>query len=324
MVELLEKAQYSLVLFTLFTQAAVGAFWVLLVNDFLKRKAPDRVYDAFTRIGTSILVPLTALGLLFSTTHLGRPQYAFRALRHVGTSWLSREVWAFSLFFALVAVYTYLWHRRSRDGELRRLVGAGTGIVGLLAVWAQSMVYQVPGRPMWDHVSTGLLFFASAFLLGPLAVAVVYNFAWGRLVPLDQGEPVVRVAHRRLGLTLLAVCAAYALSLAWRLLYLGAAARAARTIPGAAGLAATGHDTVTAGVAVGARLTLEAYGWLLPWQVALSLVLPALLAVLLWHLHRRGASLRLAGAIITAGLGLAALGELAGRALFYLSGAPWF
>lgn len=324
MVEMLHQAQYSLVLFTLFTQAAVGAFWVLLVNDFLKRKAPDHVYDAFTRIGTYILVPLTALGLVFSTTHLGRPQYAFRALWHIGSSWLSREVWAFSLFFGLVAVYTYLWYRRSRDAELRRLVGALTGLAGLLAVWAQSMVYQVPGRPMWDHVTTSLLFFASAFLLGPLAVAVVFNLAWGRLVPADLGEPVVRLSHRRLGLTLVAVNAAYALALAWRLAYLSGAAAAARSIPGATGLAATGAATRVAGVAVGAHLTQVTYGWMLPWQVVLSLVAPALLAMLLWVLHRRGASLKLAGATIAAGLGLAAVGEVLGRALFYLSGAPWF
>ncbi len=317
-------AQLSLVLFTLFTQAAVGAFWVLLVNDFLKRRVPDQVYDGFTRIGTYILIPLTALGLLFSTTHLGRPQYAFRALQHIGTSWLSREVWAFSLFFVLVAVYTYLWYRRSRDAELRRLIGAGTGLVGLLALWAQSMVYQVPGRPMWNHSSTSLLFFASAFLLGPLLVAVVYNFAWGRLVPLDAGEAVVRLAHRRLGLTLLVVDLAYAVSLTWRLRFLNLAAVAAADIPGAAGLAATGHATHTAGIAVGAALTRATYGGMMAWQIGLSLVLPTVLAVLLWYLHRRGASLRLAGATIALALVLVAAGEMLGRALFYLSGSPWF
>lgn len=227
MAQWLHDAQYSLVLFTLFTQASVGAFWVLLVSDFLKRKAPDKIQDAFTRIGTMILIPLTALGLIFSTTHLGRPQYAFRALAHVDSSWLSREVLAFGLFFGLIALYTYLWWRRVPDGELRHHVGVITGIVGLLAILSQAMVYQIPGRPMWNHISTTILFGASGLLLGPLAVAAVYSFSWGRYIDLTSGEETVRVSHQRLGITLLTGALAYAVGLFWRMSYLSTGAAAA-------------------------------------------------------------------------------------------------
>lgn len=324
MLHAFEQAQGSLVLFTLFTQAAVGAFWVLLVNDFLYRRASERIYDAFTRIGTGILVPLTALGLLFSTTHLGRPQYAWRALFHVGSSWLSREVWAFGLFFVLVALYTYLWWRRSLDAEVRRLVGAFTGVVGLLAVLTQAQVYQIPGRPMWHHPSTSLLFLASAFVLGPLAVAVVYNLAWGRLVPLAEGEPVVRTAHRRLGMTLLAAVVPYALSLAWRVDFLQSGAAAAAADPRIAGWAATGTATRLSALLAAHDLMAGPYAALLRGQVLLSLLVPVALAVGLWYLHRRGASLRLAGGVIGLGLAAVLVGEILGRALFYLTGVGWF
>lgn len=321
MMEWLHQAQYSLVLFTLFTQASVGAFWVLLVSDFLKRKAPDAIQDAFTRIGTYILVPLTGMGLVFSTTHLGRPIYAWRALRHIDTSWLSREIWTFSLFFGLIAIYTYLWWKRINDAELRRHVGVITGIVGILAIVCQIMVYQIPGRPTWNHVSSFLLFGASGLVLGPLAVAVVYSLAWGRFVDLQEGEATVRRSHRRLGITLLTGAALYAAGLAWRLNFLaaGAAAADARV----AGMAATGHATVGTALVLGQRIVAD-HRLLLNLQIALGIGVPVLLALALWYLHRRGAGLKLCNSLITAGLGLTAVGEMAGRALFYLSGRPWF
>ncbi len=323
MAKWLHEAQYSLVIFTLFTQASVGAFWVLLVSDFLKRKAPDRVQDAFTRIGTAILVPLTGFGLLFSTTHLGRPQYAFRALRHIDSSWMSREVWLFGLFFALIALYTYLWWKRIDDAELRRHVGVITGIVGILGVIAQAMVYQIPGRPMWHHPSTLVLFAASGLLLGPLVVATVYSFAWGRVIDLKEGEPTVRRSHRRLGLTLVAGAAAAAAGLLWRQEYLAGGAAVAAADPAVAGKAALGERTIQTALAI-AYEVVQAHGWLLHLQGALAVGVPAALAVGLWYLHRRGADLKLCNALIAAGLGLVLIGELAGRALFYLSGRPWF
>lgn len=320
MLKWLEQAQYSLVLFTLFTQASVGAFWVLLVSDYLKRREPDAVQNAFTRVGTYILVPLTALGLTFSTTHLGRPQYAFRALTHVGTSWLSREVWSFSLFFALVAVYTYLWWRRVPDGEFRRNVGVFTGVVGLLGILSQAMVYVIPGRPMWNHTSTIVLFGASTLTLGPLAVAAVYSLVWGRVIDRMAGESTIRRSHRRLGITLLAGATAYVVGLTWRLSYLAAGAVSGGAV---AGKAAVGKATVQTGLTLGYQV-IQQNDVLLNLHIMLAAGVPLGLALALWYLHRRGASLKLCNALVIAGLALVTVGEFAGRALFYMTGRPWF
>ncbi len=319
----LHDAQYSLVVFTLFIQATVGAFWVLLVSDFLKRKAPDKVQDAFTRIGTAILIPMTAVGLIFSTTHLGRPIYAWRALRHFETSWMSREIWATGAFFGLIAIYTYLWWKRVEDAEFRRLVGVMTGLVGSFAVLTQAMIYTIPGRPMWNHWSTLVLFVASVLILGPLAVATAYSFAWGRHISLADGEATVRKSHRRLGLTLLAGAVTYGVGLMARVSFLQAGSAAAGSTPGAHGSAAVGAETVKTALWIG-EAVMSQYAWMLTLQVVLGIGLPVLLAVALWLLHKRGASLRLCNALIAASLFLVLLGELTGRALFYLTGRPWF
>lgn len=319
----LHEAQYSLVVFTLFIQATVGAFWVLLVSDFLKRKAPDKVQDAFTRIGTYILIPMTAVGLVFSVTHLGRPQYAFRALKHVSTSWMSREIVVTGAFFGLIALYTYLWWKRVEDAELRRLVGVLTGAVGAFAVLTQAMIYTIPGRPMWNHWSTLVLFVASVLILGPLAIATAYSYVWGRFIDLKEGEATVRRSHRRLGITLIAGAVTYAVGLFARVQYLAAGATAAAATPGAPGKAAVGRETVATALQIGQGI-MEANSAMLNLQIALGIGVPAVLAVALWALHRRGASLRLCNALIATGLCLALVGELAGRALFYLTGRPWF
>ena len=319
----LHEAQYSLVLFTLFIQASVGAFWVLLVSDFLKRNAPDQVQDAFTRIGTFILLPLATVGLIASTTHLGRPQYAFRALKNLDTSWMSREIVITGLFFSLIALYTYLWYKRIEDSELRRHVGVITGFVGILAVGAQVMVYMIPGRPQWHHPSTFLLFGASALILGPLAIATIYDFVWGRFIDLKSGEATVRKSHRRLGMTLFAGAIAYAVGLLWRMSHLAGGTAMAAADAKVLGKAGLGAETIQTALALGHQVY-QQNGLMLSMQIVLGIGLPALLAVVLWFLHQRKASLKLCNTLIAGSFGLVLLGELAGRALFYLSGRAWF
>ena len=183
------------------------------------------------------------------------------------------------------------------------------------------MVYQIPGRPTWNHLSSFLLFGASGLILGPLAVAAVYSFAWGRLVDLREGEETVRRSHRRLGITLLSGASVYAVGLLWRLHYVASGAFGAEAQ--VAGKAAVGAETVRTALVLGQQV-MEANRLMLGLQTALGIGVPAVLAVALWLLHRRSASLKLCNSLIAAGLGLVAVGELAGRALFYLTGRPWF
>lgn len=318
-----ERAQGSLVLFTLFTQAAVGALWVILISDFREQRTAGRAFEPLTRIGTVVLIPLTILGFLFSTTHLGRPQFAFRAFSNLDSSWLSREVWVFTLFLALLAFYTYLWWR-PKEASPRTAVGIAAGVVGLLLVVTQAKVYQVPGRPMWDHPSTTLLFLSSSFLLGPLVVAGVSHLALGRWVPAADGEPVVRNSDRRLAITLLVVVAVYTLALIWRVNYLWSGTAEAAGDPFVAGRAALGPATRLSALVLAKTLTGGAYVELLWGQVGLSLITPAVLGALLWRLHRRDVSLRQTRPLVGLGLASVTLGEIMGRALFYLTGVPWF
>lgn len=317
----LHEAQYSLVIFTVLIQLTVGALWVLAAVDLRLAGAADPARSRFTRLGTAVLVPAAAVGLLFSTTHLGRPLLAVRALRHWETSWMSREIWATGLFFGLIALYTLLWWWRPSADKARRAVGAAGAAVGALTVVTQAMIYLIPGRPMWNHWSTVVLFFGSAFTLGPLAVAAAQGLAAG---PAGSGaDEVLRSGFGRLGSAVLGGAAVYALGLAGRLTYLSAGAAAALATAGAAGKAAVGADTVKTALLV-ARQAVEANGLLLGAEVALAIGAPAAVGAALWLICRRGGSLRLCRGLASFGMVLTLLGHLAGRALFYLTGQPWF
>jgi DMSO reductase iron-sulfur subunit len=99
---------------------------------------------------------LAATGLVGALAHLGRPVAAWKALRNLRRSWLSREVALLSLYAAL-AVGTLLVPGLAP-------AAAGAGVAG---VFASARLYVVPGRPAWDSPLTVVRFYATALALGP-------------------------------------------------------------------------------------------------------------------------------------------------------------
>ena len=159
-----EDPHWPLVVMTVFTQLSVGAFatiWCL------------QLFGAFTRLGaaslTSLLVAVVALAA--STLHLGRPIYAYRAIKMWKRSWLSREVLLFTGFSAIACLYAgALWMRMSGSAGLH-VVGAFTVAFGLGGVTASAYIYRVPSRPAWNTPFTLVQFTLTAITLGPLFAA---------------------------------------------------------------------------------------------------------------------------------------------------------
>ncbi|MDF2628605.1 MAG: anaerobic dimethyl sulfoxide reductase subunit [Symbiobacteriaceae bacterium] len=145
----------SLVLFAGLTQAAVGLVWVSLM-------APGGV-------GARLALPLAALGLVISLAHLGTPSGAVRALANLRSSWLSREVLLTGLFTLGAGVYT--WVGPGASGAVWA-AGLVTGALGLAALIAQGMVYQLPTRPEWRHGANLAGALAAAVQVGALATAL--------------------------------------------------------------------------------------------------------------------------------------------------------
>jgi len=155
----LEHAHPSLVVMTTAMQASFG----LLCGLALVRNV-----DAVSLL---LLLLVTAAALNVSVFHLGRPAYAWRALKMWRRSWLSREVLCFTLFFGFVAAATlcawtplFPWHL-----SMQRLVSplAWAAIAsGAAGTYASASIYLVKARPSWNMVHTPLDFFLSSALVG--------------------------------------------------------------------------------------------------------------------------------------------------------------
>jgi Fe-S-cluster-containing dehydrogenase component/DMSO reductase anchor subunit len=104
------------------------------------------------------------LALSGSLFHLGRPERAWKAIRNLRTSWLSREIAAFGAACASTALLV------ARPSVLVGVSAASTNFVALLV---NAQVYRVAPRPAWDTPLTAVRFVASAARLGALTAAAV-------------------------------------------------------------------------------------------------------------------------------------------------------
>jgi formate dehydrogenase iron-sulfur subunit len=142
---------------------SVGAFatiWLL------------NVLGGTSGLGVAALASLAVGGLALSasTLHLGRPVFAYRALRMWRRSWLSREVLLFSLFSAVAGAYAGLLWLGLPGGAA---IGALTVCLGIAGVCASACIYRVPSRPAWNTPFTLVQFNLTAGILGPLFAAAV-------------------------------------------------------------------------------------------------------------------------------------------------------
>ncbi len=180
-----QPAHWPLVVMLTLTQLAVGllATAPLAPLPFPIFRAAPTPADAiqfvtyYATFPSAHLVLLAALALLFaglgaSGLHLGKPLRAWRFFLGLRTSWLSREILAFSSF-APLALAALLW---PASLPLRAAVMAA----GLLGVFCSAMIYIDTRRRFWRAPSTSLRFFGTGVVaalaaLSPVAAAVVLS-----------------------------------------------------------------------------------------------------------------------------------------------------
>src|SRR5262245_4366869 len=172
-----QHAHWPLIFMLVLTQMSVGA---VVVDQILAWFPPPGEADsvaAARAVHSAAAFLLGMLGLAAAIFHLGRPQYAFRAIIGLRTSWLSREILAFSLFALFATAYAALpWiellGRGSFEG-LQRALGCVVAASGLSGVLCSVMIYVSTRRPLWNAPRTTLLFLLSCAVLGlPTALLI--------------------------------------------------------------------------------------------------------------------------------------------------------
>jgi DMSO reductase anchor subunit len=134
------------------------------------------------------------LALIASTFHLGRPQFAFRAVLGLGHSWLSREIVCFALFLFLAALHTAAVV--TGQERARQVLTDLACLSGIITVICSVMIYAVTRRQLWTPMRTGIRFFLSMGLLGAVAVwlaaavATYTQLSAAQISPLSAVTPV--------------------------------------------------------------------------------------------------------------------------------------
>lgn len=123
--------ELPLLIFTLFLQGSVGVtLWLVFGGAHAsQRSALLPAAGAFV---------LASLGLLASALHMGYPLNALNALRHVSSSWLSREIIFASLYLAALGLATLLMFAKKPGWKL---LLAAAGLVGLVDVFCMAQIY---------------------------------------------------------------------------------------------------------------------------------------------------------------------------------------
>ncbi len=196
-----EHAHLPLVVMLTLTQLAVGAFIVDLVLGRVLGTLAGRGLG-FTNALFALALALAAMGA--SILHLGRPQYAFRAVlgpAHVVDEPRDPRARALRLRRARLRRVCLALGRVEWAARLAA-VAAGAGVAGVVC---SVMVYAATRRDHWRGSLTGLKFGMTTLLLGVAAVMMVSTVSTvlaGRASP--GGAPAfwATAAFRELGLAL--------------------------------------------------------------------------------------------------------------------------
>lgn len=158
--------EWPLLLFTLLFQGSVGGTFFLTMAVSRTKTVPEENIHLLPGLFFACIAG--GLGLLASTLHLGYPLNAFNALRHAGSSWLSREIIFASVYLAVLGLCTLFLLRNKR--LVRGLLPAAA-LLGLIDVWCMSAIYAHSSIITWMHVNTWLMFYGAVVILGAVALA---------------------------------------------------------------------------------------------------------------------------------------------------------
>ncbi|MCW8916967.1 MAG: dimethyl sulfoxide reductase anchor subunit [Magnetovibrio sp.] len=178
----LSSRENPLVIFTLATQAVIGAFAILFLGTLAGLEPLQTFSKSWGYIGVlTVLLGMQAFALFLSTLHLGRPWRFYRGFNNLRYSPLSREALSVAMFFGFAGGHwlTSLVGQSDATGELAgtaKLLGTISGVLAIVAgaagIYFMTQIYCIKSRPFWNHWQVSASFFGTALSLGAVVVAL--------------------------------------------------------------------------------------------------------------------------------------------------------
>lgn len=173
----LSSRENPLVIFTLASQAAIGAFVALFLAPWLGLSSIAAFESSAAFIPMLItLFVLQSWGLFLSTMHLGKPMRFYRGFNNLRYSPVSREGLGIAAFMAGLGGFTFfklvnLWLEWPLVDVLAQLAGGFAVIAAMGGLWYMHKSYRIKARPFWNHWQVITTFFGTCFSLGALVLA---------------------------------------------------------------------------------------------------------------------------------------------------------
>lgn len=168
------RRDWSLVFFTILTQASVGIMSCLVLLGGISGAALS--YQTGLVLSNPVLLALllTGTATLVSLLHLGSPKNAPRALGNLKSSWLSREILATGIYsVCLLLAFTRDWIA-GMDTHTFDLLAVST-LAGMVLTWTMIRVYTHATIPAWNTWYTPFSFVLSVLGLGPLTLLALQS-----------------------------------------------------------------------------------------------------------------------------------------------------
>ena len=167
--------EWPLMFFTTLGQSVAGAFIIMaavLLSGKLTPEMNRKVH--YSMFGLWVLM---GIGFLLSMMHMGTPMRAFNAFNRLGSSSLSNEIAAGSVFFAAGGFYWLLAVLNKMPAALGKLWLVVVMILAVVFIYAIPQVYQIATVPTWNTPYTTIHFVLTALLGGPLLAALLLRMA---------------------------------------------------------------------------------------------------------------------------------------------------
>ncbi len=185
--KLLTSHESAHVIFTLCTQAVLGAFLMVAIGALpagLVSNGPLATLQTPTLLFPllAVMIGLISFGLFKLNMHLGKPHRFYRGFNNLRWSPLSREIAGISAFYTFMLGYALfaalaMWFASpflAQAASVLKILCAGLATLsGLIGLYYMYRIYRIPARPFWNHWQTATAFGGNTLSLGALLVGLV-------------------------------------------------------------------------------------------------------------------------------------------------------
>jgi len=177
----LRSREDPLVIFTLVSQAVIGAFLLMFLGNLAGIESVQRIVNSSAYLPMIfIMLGLETVALFLSTMHLGKPQRFYRAFNNLRYSPVSREVAGIAVFFNSLGAHflASVIHTQIGGFEVAQqaatFFGYAAVISGPIAIYFMHKIYRIEARPYWNHWQVLTAFYGNMLSLGSMITGLFF------------------------------------------------------------------------------------------------------------------------------------------------------